>query len=695
MSTTLMSSAPASWPKTVPFFLYRSGTSRGAYFLEQDLESVLLEEDYNVGGPTPTTAAASNSKGVTSLEDLRGEPDKDKRLPGSSSGAGGSSSSRSRGIKKEHTPPGDLPASDFSNPADEVPLSLQSRANFYRRRDQLIARIMGSGVPQNLQGLGGGSPVTTKACVVGRYNAEDETQTGAKNEKSPAVVADLAYEFFQCGVKEAGVDHSHGDCGNMLAAVAAFGIEKGLVELEHCCNTSSATSHEKSRDRDGVTSTSSTCPVRLYSRNSKAVYTIEVPVTTFPIADKNAMEREDRAANFYETNNVANANRTSYKRPRDEAGEQLQAASKATTSNVYVRYTGDFQVPGVPSPGAPTRITSHGVVGTQTNGELFPTGNVVDAFTVEKFLAESSSEDSEDDEKDEDLFSAARPRRSLSFTVKNVTCIDFARALVIVGASELAKFPLLRLALRRFYRDNFFEDEENTLASRCIEFGAVDDGLYTYLEQIRLAAALKMGMGDCRGKDAPKVALLLNDYEGKQDNSDKDTPTPLKCLYFVNPGRQELHPTCAMTAGQALAAAALIPGTLPHRVQAARLEKERLESAVNNPTAKKQSYEIQIEHAKGVLGVEVGVENKQQDGQQEQNDLLQFPYGKPETGTYTTTVRLLSRGEYVLHGDEEEVFGAGNQDKAEGEDHFSIARNEDVARGDTKRKCLELHGILL
>ena len=70
-------------------------------------------------------------------------------------------------------------------------------------RDATICSLMGSGHPQQLEGFGGGSGVTSKVAVVGLR--EDGS---------------LTYSFAQCRVNEASVDRSHGDCGNMIAAVA-------------------------------------------------------------------------------------------------------------------------------------------------------------------------------------------------------------------------------------------------------------------------------------------------------------------------------------------------------------------------------------------------------------------------------------------------------------------------------------------
>ena len=83
-------------------------------------------------------------------------------------------------------------------------------------RDAVLSKLMGSGHPQQLEGFGGGCGPTSKAVVVGTHKDPDT----------------VTYTFAQCKVEESGVDHSHGDCGNMLAAVAPFALERGLVAPE-------------------------------------------------------------------------------------------------------------------------------------------------------------------------------------------------------------------------------------------------------------------------------------------------------------------------------------------------------------------------------------------------------------------------------------------------------------------------------
>jgi 4-oxalomesaconate tautomerase len=80
-------------------------------------------------------------------------------------------------------------------------------------RDAVLLRIMGSPDPLQLDGLGGGKSITSKAAIVSRSR-----QPGA----------DVDYLFAQVKVHEARVD-TRPNCGNMLAGVAPFAIESGLV----------------------------------------------------------------------------------------------------------------------------------------------------------------------------------------------------------------------------------------------------------------------------------------------------------------------------------------------------------------------------------------------------------------------------------------------------------------------------------
>lgn len=80
-------------------------------------------------------------------------------------------------------------------------------------RDALLLRIMGSPDPRQIDGLGGGDPLTSKVAVVRR-------------SARPGV--DVDYLFLQVFVDRAIVTDAQ-NCGNILAGVGPFAIERGLV----------------------------------------------------------------------------------------------------------------------------------------------------------------------------------------------------------------------------------------------------------------------------------------------------------------------------------------------------------------------------------------------------------------------------------------------------------------------------------
>jgi 4-oxalomesaconate tautomerase len=81
------------------------------------------------------------------------------------------------------------------------------------QRDALLLRIMGSGHPLQIDGLGGAHSLTSKVAVVSP-SADDD--------------ADLDYLFLQFGVDEATVTDQQ-NCGNILAGVGPFAVERGLI----------------------------------------------------------------------------------------------------------------------------------------------------------------------------------------------------------------------------------------------------------------------------------------------------------------------------------------------------------------------------------------------------------------------------------------------------------------------------------
>jgi 4-oxalomesaconate tautomerase len=80
-------------------------------------------------------------------------------------------------------------------------------------RDALLLRVMGSPDPRQIDGMGGADPLTSKVAVV---------------SKSARDGVDVDYLFLQVFVDEAIVSDSQ-NCGNMLAGVGPFAIERGLL----------------------------------------------------------------------------------------------------------------------------------------------------------------------------------------------------------------------------------------------------------------------------------------------------------------------------------------------------------------------------------------------------------------------------------------------------------------------------------
>ncbi|MFT4235930.1 MAG: PrpF domain-containing protein [Microbacterium sp.] len=80
-------------------------------------------------------------------------------------------------------------------------------------RDELLLRVMGSPDPRQIDGLGGAHPLTSKVAIV-----------------SPSAVegVDVDYLFLQIGVDQPTVSDAQ-TCGNLLAGVGPFAIERGLM----------------------------------------------------------------------------------------------------------------------------------------------------------------------------------------------------------------------------------------------------------------------------------------------------------------------------------------------------------------------------------------------------------------------------------------------------------------------------------
>ncbi len=81
-------------------------------------------------------------------------------------------------------------------------------------RDRVLLAAMGSPDPRQIDGLGGADTLTSKVAIV---------------SKSTRPGVDLDYLFAQVDIGKPIVDTAP-SCGNMLAGVAPFGIETGMIE---------------------------------------------------------------------------------------------------------------------------------------------------------------------------------------------------------------------------------------------------------------------------------------------------------------------------------------------------------------------------------------------------------------------------------------------------------------------------------
>jgi 4-oxalomesaconate tautomerase len=80
-------------------------------------------------------------------------------------------------------------------------------------RDAFLLRVMGTPDPRQIDGMGGADPLTSKVAVIGASAREG---------------VDVDYLFLQVFVDQAIVTDAQ-NCGNILAGVGPFAIERGLV----------------------------------------------------------------------------------------------------------------------------------------------------------------------------------------------------------------------------------------------------------------------------------------------------------------------------------------------------------------------------------------------------------------------------------------------------------------------------------
>ncbi|AXS38880.1 4-oxalomesaconate tautomerase [Breoghania sp. L-A4] len=82
-------------------------------------------------------------------------------------------------------------------------------------RDALLLKIMGSPDPKQIDGIGGAHPLTSKVAVVGPSSRND---------------CDVDYLFLQV-VPDKPIVSDQQNCGNILAGIGPFAVERGLVPV--------------------------------------------------------------------------------------------------------------------------------------------------------------------------------------------------------------------------------------------------------------------------------------------------------------------------------------------------------------------------------------------------------------------------------------------------------------------------------
>lgn len=108
-------------------------------------------------------------------------------------------------------------------------------------RDKIFLKGIGAEDASHINGLGGGTSHTSKVVIV---------------EKSTNPNIDVNYTFVQLGIGDDTVDYA-GTCGNLMAAVGAFAVDEGLVNVD---------------------TEAASIIIKVWSTNTAALIEIEVPL---------------------------------------------------------------------------------------------------------------------------------------------------------------------------------------------------------------------------------------------------------------------------------------------------------------------------------------------------------------------------------------------------------------------------------
>ncbi|OGT46950.1 MAG: 4-oxalomesaconate tautomerase [Gammaproteobacteria bacterium RIFCSPHIGHO2_12_FULL_38_11] len=217
-----------------------------------------------------------------------------------------------------------------------------------------------------------------------------------------------------------------------------------------------------------------------------------------------------------------------------------------------ITYEGNIAIDGVPGTAAPIKLSFINSVGAKT-GKLLPTGNIVDIIDG-----------------------------------VSVSCVDVAVPMVITYAEAMGKTG---------YESKVELDSDKIFMEK--------------LEELRRAAALKMGLGDVSRSVSPKICMISKARNGGSITSRYFTPF-------------DCHDAHAVSGGLCLAAACFIEGSVAYNVAKSVIPKQN-----------KFEQEVIIEHPSGKIRTSVNIDKT--------SGNLNFPLA-----SFTRTARPLFEGSVII-----------------------------------------------
>ena len=194
-------------------------------------------------------------------------------------------------------------------------------------RDPFLLRIMGSPDPRQIDGMGGADPLTSKVAIV-------------KPSNRPGI--DVDYLFLQVSVDQALVSDAQ-NCGNILAGVGPFAIERGLVEVKSALESTSDLD-----DKSNIESNAG-------------------PDNKSDLKGKSGADSKSNLEN--------NTNFTDVSIYMENTGQV--AVARVPMENGQPCYSGESSIDGVPGTASAIPLEFKDTAGSSC-GALLPTGNVID-----------------------------------------------------------------------------------------------------------------------------------------------------------------------------------------------------------------------------------------------------------------------------------------------------------------------------